>query len=110
MAVGDAKPVAIAVVAIGTQGNAVPAPAVLRLCGSATCIKAAAGRSSCLCRPVRVSRTVLSSTMLPIFLPYSAGMPAVKTLIGDERLAIVIGFTGQFNPALEAASGRIGEP
>src|SRR6266550_245887 len=103
--------VPIGVVAIGTHGHAVPAPAVLRLCGSAACVEAAAGKVQLPVQAgARVSRTALSSTMPPIFLPYSAGMPAVKTLIGGERLAIVIGFTGQFNPALEAASGRIGDP
>src|SRR6266550_494152 len=107
----DANPVAIGEVAIGTHGHAVPAPAVLRLCGSAACVEAAAGKVHLPVQAgARVSRTALSSTMPPIFLPYSAGMPAVKTLIGGERLAIVIGFTGQFNPALEAASGRIGDP
>jgi hypothetical protein len=73
----DANPVAIGVVAIGTHGRAVPAPAVLRFCGTATSVEAATGQVRLLVQAGAESRTVLSSTMPPIVFSYSAGMPAV---------------------------------
>jgi hypothetical protein len=74
----DVNPVAIGVVAIGTHGRAVPAPAVLRFCGSATSVEAATGKVRLLVQAgARIAHSIKFDNAAYCFFVLSAEMPAV---------------------------------